>query len=307
MSNSSKQNYTKARKSAPFVRAEVTMPDNGQAGRRAADRAAEASPVMRSLPQDIFVDSESRPRLLRGLAIGTASPRLVEMAGRVGFEAVWIEMEHGSADFREVEACCIAADAAGAAAVVRVPDGQRHHVLRALETGARVVIVPMVESAEYAQQIVRFGKFPPMGERGYNTRSRATHYGLVPCPEAFARANRTTHLMAQIESVMAVEKLEAICAVEGLSGIFIGPGDLSVSLGVAGQLNHARLVDVTTQCITRARAMGKRTGILAGPGPLLDAAVQAGCQLAICGGDIWNLASAWPNLLAAVPAAKEAP
>src|SRR5204862_7850094 len=116
-----------------------------------------------------------------------------------------------------------AIEAGGATPVIRVPDGQRHHVLRALEVGANIVVVPMINTAEQARQVVRFGKFPPLGLRGYNTRSRGMNYGLGGAPaEMFEKANAATHLFGQVETTESVENLEAICAVDGISGILVG-------------------------------------------------------------------------------------
>jgi len=166
--------------------------------------------------RDLFHDSEGRPRILRGVSIYSNATRLAEMAARVGFETVWIEMEHGPADFEQVEALCTAAQAGGAAATVRIPDGQRHHVLRALEVGARIVVVPMVNTADQARRIVEYGKFPPLGQRGFNVRSRGVNYGLSDQKSAFADANARTHLFAQIETLEAASNVEPICEIDGL-------------------------------------------------------------------------------------------
>src|SRR5438105_10186232 len=179
----------------------------------------------------IFCDHDGNPRVLRGVSLYTGSPRLAELAGRIGFETVWIEMEHGPTDYALAEHICMAAEASGALATIRVSDGQRHHVLRALEVGARIVVVPMVQTADQARQIVEYGKFAPLGARGYNMRSRGVNYGLGDKRSIFANANSRSYLFAQIETMQSVENLEAICAVEGLSGVFIGPGYLSVSIG----------------------------------------------------------------------------
>lgn len=212
-----------------------------------------------------------------------------------------MEMEHGPVNFESVDALSLAAEAGGIFPLVRLPDGERHHVLRALESGARIILVPMVNGAEEAQKIVEHGKYPPLGQRGFNTRSRGLGMGLEPVVEALALANARTHLFAQIETPAAVENLEEICAVEGLSGVFFGPGDLSMSLGMPGQVNDERVVSMVIDCLKRAKSAGKLTGIFVLPGDLLDAAVEAGCDLVICGGDVMDLAKVWTNLLSAIP------
>jgi len=210
-------------------------------------------------------------------------------------------MEHGPAGFELVESLCVAIQAGGAVPTVRVPDLQRHHVLRALECGARIVVVPMINTAEQAAEIVKHGKYPPLGSRGFNTRSRGVDYGLKGLQTAFAEANARTHLFVQIETMEAVGNLESICAVQGLSGIFIGPGDLSMSGGFAGDLTAAGLIDIVSKCIRTARERGLHAGILVGAGPMLDSALAGGCDLVFCGGDVTELAAVWPKLLESVP------
>ena len=262
------------------------------------------------MQNDPFLDEQGRPRVLRGAAVITGSLKLAEMAGRMGFDTVWIEVEHGGASFSEVETLCLAAEAGGAVPTVRLPGGEREHVLRALEVGARIVVVPLVNDAHAAREIVRHGKFPPLGERGFNTRSRGLNYGLDGMENlaaTFARANETTHLIAQIETRESVDNLDAICAVEGLSGVLIGPGDLSVSLGKPGAFTDPEFIGLVAAVVARARAAGKHAGILVAPGPLLDAVREAGCDLFFCAGDVNDLARAWRGVLAATaPAAAPA-
>src|SRR5439155_16562558 len=224
---------------------------------------------------EIFFDREERPRILRGVTLYSGAPRLAELAGHIGFETVWIEMEHGPTDYALAEHICMAAEAAGAIPTIRVSDGQRHHVLRALEVGARIGVVPMIQTAEQARQVVEYGKFAPLGARGYNMRSRGVNYGFGDKKSIFADANARTYLFAQIETMQSVENLDAICAVEGLSGVFIGPGDLSVSIGATGDLDGDRMIEIVTDCVRRARAAGKHAGILVPPGRMLQAAVEA--------------------------------
>jgi 4-hydroxy-2-oxoheptanedioate aldolase len=217
-----------------------------------------------------------------------------------------IEVEHGGASFSEVEACAWRPRRAGAVRTVRLPDHHRHHVLRALEVGARIVVVPMVNDAEIARDSCSHGKFPPLGSRGFNTRSRGLNYGLDGLdrlPEVFARANATTHLIAQIETREAVDNLDAICAVEGLSGRADRAGRPVHELRQAG-----RLWRPGDDCAGRGHrsagaGAGKHAGILVAPGPMLDAALAAGCDLFFCGGDVNDLAKAWRAVLAATEAA----
>jgi 4-hydroxy-2-oxoheptanedioate aldolase len=254
------------------------------------------------LQDDPFQGPNGAPRVLRGVSVLTNSTRLAELAGNVGFEVVWIDVEHGTPGFVEVEALCTSCEVGGAYPLVRIPDNNRFHVLRALEAGARILMVPMVNSAEDARKIVEYGMFPPLGKRGYNTRSRGLGYGLLkPAPRTFERANRRTLLFAQIETLEGVRNVEAICAVKGISGILVGPGDLSADLGIPGEFANPKLIEVVTNCIKTAKAAKLHPAILVTPGPLLDAALQAGADMIIAGCDISDMATVWEPLLEKLP------
>ena len=254
---------------------------------------------------EVFLESNGRPRRVRGVTVNSASPLLVSLAAQIGFEAIWIEMEHGPTGFERVETLCMAAEAGGIFPLVRLPDGERNNVLRALESGARIILVPMVDDADHARRVVEYGKYAPVGARGFNTRTRGMGFGLLNLEEVMSRANEQTHLFTQVETTAAVENVDDILAVTGLSGIFLGPGDLSVSLGVTGQMTDPRLRELVLSCIEKAKAAGKLSGIFTLPGPLLDAAMEAGCDLVICGGDVMNLGKAWTQLLSDIPGMEE--
>jgi len=245
---------------------------------------------------DIFTDSNGKSRTLKGVSILSGSARLAELAGLVGFDVVWVDMEHGSSDFNNAESICVSGQAAGIIPLIRTCDSQRTHILRSLEAGAKIVVVPMVNDAETVRKVVEYGKFPPLGNRGYNTRSRAVKYGIQGC-SAFARANEETHLFVQVETMEAVRNLDEICAVQGISGIFIGPGDLSANLGITGEFHNRQLIEVVVSCIQRSRKAGKHAGILVGTGEMLREAIKADADIIICGGDIADLSAVWNNLL----------
>ena len=159
----------------------------------------------------------------------------------------------------------------------------------------------MVDDADYARRIVDAGNYPPIGHRGFNTRTRGMGFGMYDLTDILARANARTHLFAQIETTEAVAHIDEILAVDGLSGIFMGPGDLAVSMGRAGQIADPELRETVLTCMAKAKAAGKLTGIFTLPGPLLSAAMQAGCDLVVCGGDVMDLGTAWSKLLRKIP------
>ena len=246
--------------------------------------------------RDIFLDEQGQPRILLGTAVNSGSPRTVELAGRMGFDTVWIEMDHASADLSAAEAMCTAAQAGGALPLVRTSGCRRDQILHALEIGARILVIPVVNTVETALEVVRHGKFRPVGERGYNIFSRGINFGIDPLP--FARVNEETYLFPQVETCEAAANVKEILSVDGIAGVFIGPGDLSVNLGRPGDFTNPELQKTVNSCIRAARKAGKHAGIFSAPGPLLDAAVTAGADLCIISSDFTAIIDVWRKQLA---------
>lgn len=243
-----------------------------------------------------ILEWEAGERVLVGVQVLTRSTILCELAGQLDIDAVWMEIEHGAASFETIEAMSVASVAGGAVPVARIPDHHRHHVLRSLEMGARIVVVPMVNNAAIAREIVCWGKFDPLGERGFNTASRGLRFGLHEVAASHEWANAHTHLIAQIETREAMDNLDDILAVEGLSGVLVGPGDLSISLGVPRQREHPRVQDAVREIVSKTRAAGKKAGILASP-PILKIAIEEGADLLFCSADVNVVAQAWRGVL----------
>ena len=243
-----------------------------------------------------FAEWDAGERVLIGAQCLSSANAVGELAGVLGFDLVWYEMEHGGLSMESLQALCQAACAGGAAPVPRLPDHNRFHVMRALEVGARMTIVPMVNTAEIAAEMVQWGKFPPVGARGYNFSSRGLKYGVGAITEIHDWADKNTHLIAQIETVEAVDNIDEIVAVDGISGVFVGPGDLSCYLGCPGEFDNPELLDAVATVIKKTKAAGKHAGLL-GPEPLLRHGLAAGADFIFCANDIRTLASAWGNVL----------
>lgn len=246
---------------------------------------------------DIFSDDKGRPKVLFGCSINSGSTRAAELAGAMGFDVIWIEMEHTSTDLRMAESMCVAAQAGGAIPLIRTAGSERDQVLHALEVGGRIIVIPMTNTAAIAQRIVQHAKFPPLGRRGFNTRSRAAGYGVNPFNAE--RMNQGNLLFPQIETLEAIKNIDAILEVEGLGGVFIGPGDLSMELGTPGQYENPILVEHICKTIQKARKRGLHAGILVEKTPLLDQAIDAGADLCIIASDMSAMIRTWKESLAA--------
>jgi len=226
--------------------------------------------------------------VLCGPSLVGMSPAVVECAGLAGCDFVWIEVEHSGIDMMQLEHMCRAAELHDVLPLARVADGSRPSVLRTLEAGAKIVLVPQIHTPEQAAAVAEYGKFPPLGKRGYNTGSRGLGYGaLAPTPaEVFETANRETVLMVQIESVQAFQNVEAIAAVEGVDGLFFGPGDMSADMGIAAQWDNEELIGVGERVIQVARANDKIASSTCPTDEMARRWKAAGVNMLIAGGDL---------------------
>jgi 4-hydroxy-2-oxoheptanedioate aldolase len=179
---------------------------------------------------------------VQGVIVKMPAPALVELVGHTGFDLVVIDTEHGSADDTELEHHLRAADSAGVPALVRVGGNDPLSILRALDGGAAGVIVPHVRDPGGAQAAVRAAHYPPTGSRGLALSTRAGRHGTVPLQEHLAHAAATTIVVAQVEDKEAVPHSARIAATPGLNAVWIGPNDLSLSLGLPGRLTHPTVV-----------------------------------------------------------------
>ena len=173
-----------------------------------------------------------------GFFIGLPSPALVEMIGWAGFDFVIIDTEHGPMSLDTVEHMLRAAEAAGIAALVRVPGATEAHILPVLDIGASGILVPHVSSFEKARDVAAQAYYPPLGRRGISTVSRAARYGLGDGAAYLANRAQETSVVLMIEDAAVLPRIGKIAALPGVDAIFIGPNDLAASLGRAGQPSH---------------------------------------------------------------------
>jgi len=179
---------------------------------------------------------------IAGFAGCLGCAEMVEIIGHSGFDGVFIDMEHMPYDLREIQRMVMAAERMGITPLVRIPGFDPALILRLLDCGTQGIHVPHVTSAEAARAAVRAVYYPPLGDRGLLTASRASCYGKLPLAEHIAQSNREVLLTVLIEDGEALEEIDAIAATEGVDVVAPGPVDLARSLGVIGQPDHPRLV-----------------------------------------------------------------
>ena len=193
--------------------------------------------------------SELKAKLKNGgLVIGTMiseirNPNLVYMLAQCGFDFFIIDNEHGAYSPETISNMIAAARGAGISVVVRIPEIRREAIMKPLDSGAAGLLVPMVNTADQAKEIMRYAKYPPMGERGVALSRAHSSYGRPNAAEYLDQANQTTFIAVQAESPQAIENLESIASTPGVDAIFVGPADLSVGMGIPGQITHPKEVE----------------------------------------------------------------
>lgn len=206
-----------------------------------------------------------------------------EIIAHCGFDWLVLDMEHSPNELPDILSQLQAMNGGSATPVVRVPWNDAVTFKRLLDIGVQAFLVPYVQTAEEARASVAATRYPPHGVRGYAGAPRASGYGRIKdyahhCAEEMC-------LLVQIETVEGLKNLEAIAAVEGVSGIFIGPGDLSAALGHLGNPKHPDVLRTIDEAIARIRACGKAPGILTGDETLAKHYVDQGCLFVAVGAD----------------------
>jgi 2-keto-3-deoxy-L-rhamnonate aldolase RhmA len=202
---------------------------------------------------------------LLGTVVTWRDPALAELVG-TRFDLAWIDLEHSALDVADVPPLAVALRAAGCAALVRLPGWRFERLAAVLDAGVDGVVVPRVESAGEAADLVARISYPPHGRRGFAAR-RSAGYGRVDAP-APARAT----CLVQIESRAAVDSAAAIAAIEGVDALVVGTADLALDLGIEPDLGAPGLVEALAAVRAAAHGLGAAFGIAAGGDPKLIAA-----------------------------------
>jgi len=211
------------------------------------------------------------------------NPLAIELAGRIGIDAIWIDSEHRPFSQRELSAMLLAGRYADVDCYVRVRKGEGYtSFFRPLEDGAAGIMVPHVKTKEEAEWVAYNAKFPPIGRRGAEVMMPDADLGLVDPLEYVAHANRETFVAIQIEDVEALDDLDGIASVEGLEILFIGPADLTFSMGIPLQLDHPDYQEAVRKIAAAAAKHGKAWGL-----PVANMAAVA--QFADMGARFFNL------------------
>lgn len=225
-----------------------------------------------------------------------------ELVGYAGFDFCIIDLEHSPFTFERAEDMVRAAQGAGVAPIIRTFDGQPPTLVRALDTGCEGILVPNLGSRAQAETVVRGARFHPLGERGMDPHARSARYRTIPKAEYFAEADSRTLVGVQIEGIAGVQNLDLIVGVEGIDLIFIGPYDLSQSLGVPGQLDNPAVMTKVEEIAAQVRARGRAVGIYADNVEEARRWRDAGVQLVAVSVDVYVFLRACQSMVAELQA-----
>jgi 4-hydroxy-2-oxoheptanedioate aldolase len=249
------------------------------------------------IPENHFKHAIAAQRTQIGLWLGLADPYAAELCATAGFDWLLIDGEHGPNDLRSMLAVLQAVAPYPSHPVVRIPQGDTALVKQVLEIGARTLLVPMVESAEQARELVRAMRYPPHGIRGVGSGlARSSRWSGYP--NYLKEADRRMCLLVQVETATALERIDAIAAVEGVDGVFIGPADLSASMGHLGEPDHPEVRASIEAALASILAAGKAPGILAVDESLARHYIGLGARFVAVGVEATMLAHATRALAA---------
>jgi 4-hydroxy-2-oxoheptanedioate aldolase len=211
-----------------------------------------------------------------------AQPWLAEVAGKLGFDLVWFDMEHRPHASELVSGLSLACRATDIDLMVRISKTGYTSCIQVLEMGANGVMVPHCRSAEEARQWVEWSKFPPLGKRGFDNAGVDCDYCLSEPVAYMTHANRETFLVLQIEDREAVDSIDAIAAMDGVDVLFVGPADLTLSYGIPMQFQHALIEKAKDKVANAAAKAGKWWGTVTVTPKSAQTELDRGARMITC-------------------------
>ncbi len=190
------------------------------------------------------------------------NPEIAKILKVCGFDFFIVDSEHGNFDYSDIAKLFAVAREAGIPPMARIPEVRREIVLKYMEMGAQGLLLPNTETVAQAKALVNYSKYYPMGNRGVSLLRAHTGFEKIDnAAEYMRKANEETILMVQIESPTAVENINNLLDVEGIDAAFVGPNDLSQSMGIMGQMDNPQFITAVDKVIDAAKRRGKFSGI----------------------------------------------
>jgi 4-hydroxy-2-oxoheptanedioate aldolase len=240
------------------------------------------------LPQNAFKRALKAGKSQIGLWSTLSSNYSVEVIAGAGFDWILLDTEHSPVDVENLLGQLQAAAPYPTHPVVRVPWNDMVTIKRVLDIGAQSLLVPYVSTPEEAAAAVSYTRYPPRGVRGVAGTTRATRFGRVK--DYAKRAHEEICVLVQVETEKALDNLEAIAAVDGVDGVFVGPADLHASMGYMGEIANPKIMPTIEEAIRRIRKCGKAPGILTPNEEHARRQLASGALFVAVGNDIGILA-----------------
>ena len=222
-------------------------------------------------------------------------PRGVELAAMIGFDCIWIDMEHVPSEFSYMENAIRAAKLYDCDLLTRVPRGCYSDYIRPLEADATGIMVPHIMSLKEAKEIVYYTKFHPVGRRPIDGGNADGKFCLLPGDEYMRMANQERFTIIQIEDPEPLDELEEICALPGLDMIFFGPADFSQGIGDPNNMNNPKLIETRKRVAELARKYGKAAGTTGSP-ETFQARIDEGYNFINVGADVTGLGAYYQDI-----------
>ena len=203
--------------------------------------------------------SRGEPVLLTQLHF--TDPSVFEMTSLMGFDGIWMDLEHHTYSMETATALMRAARVGGSDILARPAKGEFMRISRLLEAGAQGIMYPRCDDAAEAAEVVKWAKFAPIGKRGFDGGNPDMPYCMLPMREYIERANEQTFILIQLEEQHAVDRAEEIAAVPGVDVLFLGPADFTVLSGFPGQFEHPVVQKAIEKIALAARKAGKHWGM----------------------------------------------
>ena len=221
-----------------------------------------------------------------GIALHLTDPSVFEMAGLMGFDAIWMDMEHHFYSLEVAANLMRAARVGGADIVARPAKGEFMRMARMLEAGATGIMYPRCDSAEEAREVVKWAKFSPLGKRGFDGAGPDVPYLLTPMHRYLREANEQTFVIIQMEEPHAVDRAEEIAAVPGVDMLMLGPADFTVLTGIPGEFSHPTVTAAIERIARAAKNTGKHWAATCGSVEVARRMIEMGARLVFHGCDI---------------------
>lgn len=256
---------------------------------------------------NLFREKLNSGKRMLGTHVNLVDHRICEMLGFIGFDYLWIDLEHMSTDFKNMEINLIAAKSTNTPSLVRVTWNDIPNIKRVIEAGPDAIVCPMINSVEEAQRFIDTCIYPPEGKRGFGP-NRAVRYGLDNVQEYIDEKHKEMCRFIQVEDIRAVAIIEEIAKIPYVDGFIIGPMDLSGSVGELGHAPNAEQTNaLVKEAIEKSHSCGKPIGLSTGTDDPkeIEHWISMGLDFISCSTDMWSVMKGARDLLSDMKAVSE--